>query len=511
MLFTLTHGALTIHPVGLNMSVLRRCEAFAQAGIENMLLINSFQLDFPDVVAGLRDQSKLNPKTSVRSMYEDLAGPTLSTSEPDRDPLSMDASWNYEVDPERPQVSRGYQNGKYRLFIWRKNGKVYFIDHLNDEKKRVSRLWYDQQGRLRKREAMDQNNKPESISFFTIDGDEFLRHRCEDSSVISIELFRKNRGSFKFKNEKELLAHWLSEHIFRDVSNPVLISEYGFNRSALENLKYSVPGLRVIYTLHNNHYSPPYRYGSSTKPELVDFMDHLADYDAVVVLTNEQRLDIMKEYAPLKNVHVIPHHVPDFPPRTVSRDPMKVVLVGRYTAIKGQLDAIEAFRKVTAILPQARLELYGRGPDEDKISAAIVAAGLESQVRVMGFTENSLITFEGAALSLMPSYMEGYPLSLQESMASGCVPVAYDYKYGARAQISNGKDGVIVDTGNTKELAAAVVLLLTDSTYRMALSAEARKCNGSPTQRRVVQLWNTVFDRLVEESNNVGTALQPNA
>lgn len=470
-----------------------------------MLLVNSFQLDFREVVAGLREQSSLDPLTTVRSMYEDLAGPIAEISEDARDPLPRDDSWNYEPDPERPQVSRGYENNQYRLFIWRKNGTVYFVDRLNDEKKRVSRLWYDPQGRLRKFESMNQHNTPDYISFYGFDGEEFLRHRYENNAVASVELKRKNRGSYIFRDEKELLAYWLSEQVFRAVPSPTLISEYGFNRSALEGLKDSIAGLRVIYTLHNNHFAAPYRYGSKIKPELQDFMEHLTEYDAVVVLTDEQRLDIMKQFAPLGNVHVIPHHVPEFPRTSAPRDPMKVVLVGRYAPVKGQLDAIEAFREVTTLLPQARLELYGRGPDEEKISSAIVAAGLENQVRVMGFTENSLETFEGAAVSLTPSSMEGYPLSLQESMASGCVPVAYDYKYGARAQITNGEDGIVVDSGNIRELAAAIILLLTDSNYRTKLSAEARKCKGSPTRQQVVKIWGSVLGGLRTSNVNVVT------
>ncbi|WP_427130804.1 glycosyltransferase [Pseudarthrobacter sp. S9] len=346
---------------------------------------------------------------------------------------------------------------------------------------------------------MNNENVPEYISFFTVDGNEFLRHRYEGSSIISIELKRKKRGSFIFRDEKELLAYWLSEHVFSDAPHPTLISEYGFNRTALEGLKKSIPGLRVIYTLHNNHLAAPYRYGSKIKPELQDFMDHLAEYDAVVVLTDEQRIDIMKQFAPLANIHVIPHHVPDFPSISATRDPMKVVLVGRYTSIKGQLDAIEAFREVSTRFPQATLELYGRGPDEEEIRKAIGAAGLVDQVRIMGFTDNSLATFEGAALSLQPSYMEGYALSLQESMASGCVPVAYDFKYGARAQITNGEDGILVDTGNIRELAAAIILLLSDPKYLMTLSSAARNCKRSSTQQQVVQSWGVLFRNVRSE------------
>jgi glycosyltransferase involved in cell wall biosynthesis len=496
-IYTLIPGALTIKPVGLNMSVLRRCMAFGDADIENTLLINSFQLDLGEMVSALRLESALHPSTQVRSMYADLAGDSISPSPDHIEPLPTGPEWSYVPDADKPDVSRGYENGQYRLFVWWKEGRVRFADRLNDDKKRISRSWYDPAGRLRKEEVMTKENIPKFVSFFTDDGREYLRHNYVGAAVASIELRERDLGLFCFDDERELLAFWLSEYVLAEETKATLISEYGFNRAALEALKGSMRDLRIIYTLHNNHFASPYRFGSAVKPELRDFMDHLADYDGVVVLTNEQRIDILKQYAPLDNIHVIPHHVPELSSvRAAVRDPAKIVLIGRYTSVKGQLDAIDAFREVVVRFPDATLELYGRGPDEERIRLAIAAAELQDRVHIRGFTSDSQKAFEEAAISLHPSYMEGYSLSLQESLAAGCVPVAYDFKYGARAQIANGLNGLIVDVGNTRELAAAMTLLLSDSDYRSRLSSAGRESTRPFTSEGLAASWKALFRRL---------------
>ncbi|CEA08450.1 putative poly(glycerol-phosphate) alpha-glucosyltransferase [Arthrobacter saudimassiliensis] len=85
--------------------------------------------------------------------------------------------------------------------------------------------------------------------------------------------------------------------------------------------------------------------------------------------------------------------------------------------------------------------------------------------------------------------------SLAESMAAGCVPVAYDIKYGPREMIRNGVNGFLVEHANETELADALVLVLTDLEYLDRLSVQGRKITARFSRRRFIEDWKAVLSR----------------
>lgn len=153
-------------------------------------------------------------------------------------------------------------------------------------------------------------------------------------------------------------------------------------------------------------------------------------FDDVVVLTEEQRQDLWKQFGYQDFIHVIPHHM--VPATGVGpRDPKKVVMVGRFDEIKGHIPALNAFKEVLKTVPDARLELYGRGDEERNIKAEIERLGLGDSVTVPGFAEDASQVFSEASISIVASTYEGFCLSMAESMAAGCVPVCYSFQVRA--------------------------------------------------------------------------------
>lgn len=84
--------------------------------------------------------------------------------------------------------------------------------------------------------------------------------------------------------------------------------------------------------------------------------------DATVFLTQRQKEEAEAHFGPQPGYVVIPHSVPTPPPAPpVARDPKLVVMMARLDQQK-QLDhAIDAFAQVVHEVPDARLEIYGRG------------------------------------------------------------------------------------------------------------------------------------------------------
>lgn len=487
-------GPMPANPTGLAMSVLRRAQAFATAGMRTEILIDKFYPDFDQHSADLARSGSLGGSISIRSLFFDLAGQSTPSSVDEYvSPLGGEG-WVYTVDNDRPNVSRGRLNGVYKHFVWKRHDavSVHFIDHLHDEK-RTRRDWHDTAGRLCKREIMAVNNRPERIEYFSRQGVIYLIELLDPETQDSLgwKLPTSEDDSLNFSTFEDLYHYWMNVYVLRKSESPTIISEYAFHRTSLQRLERTHQAT-VIYTFHSNHLGGDHSYGSPSRSEQADFMENLSKFACVVVLTNEQRLDMWKEHGYMSNLEVIPHHLP--PVKNVgTRDLRKVVMIGRFDKDKGHEDALIAFKRTLLSVPDATLDFYGRGADEGRLRNLIEEFGLSESVSIKGFTNDSFQVFAESAVSIVASSFEGFCLSLAESMASGCVPVTYDFKYGPRALVNNGVDGLIVEQGNTTDLADAITLVLQQDEYRQELSAAARAITRRLTEKGLIDSWKAVI------------------
>ena len=74
----------------------------------------------------------------------------------------------------------------------------------------------------------------------------------------------------------------------------------------------------------------------------------------------------------------------------------------------------------------------------------------------------------------MPSTKEGWGISVLEAASCGTPTVAYNVT-GLRDSVRNGITGLLVPLNDIKGLASAIIKILTDESYRLQLSRNARK------------------------------------
>jgi glycosyltransferase involved in cell wall biosynthesis len=219
--------------------------------------------------------------------------------------------------------------------------------------------------------------------------------------------------------------------------------------------------------------------------------------DAVVFLTNAQRADAEAKFGRQEHFRVVPHPMTGI--RQVpfeQRDPDLVVMLARLDRQKRLADAIKAFALVVQAVPSARLEIYGRGEEQAELQRQIDDLGVGSSVTLAGYTKDSAAVLEGAALSLLTSRFEGYPLALLETLAHGCPVVSYDVKYGPREIIADGVNGYLVKPGDYRALAARVVEVLGDGDLRRSLSEHAGSLSPEFSERTFVARWSKIFHDL---------------
>jgi glycosyltransferase involved in cell wall biosynthesis len=116
-----------------------------------------------------------------------------------------------------------------------------------------------------------------------------------------------------------------------------------------------------------------------------------------------------------------------FQPTDTPRIPNRGLFVGRMVQSKGVRDAIEAWARVSAAIPGARLVMAGEGPETEPARALAQQLGIASSVEFVGFVseeEKRRLLLESSVF-LAPSHEEGWGIAVGEALASRTPVVAY--------------------------------------------------------------------------------------
>jgi phosphatidylinositol alpha-1,6-mannosyltransferase len=155
-----------------------------------------------------------------------------------------------------------------------------------------------------------------------------------------------------------------------------------------------------------------------------------------------------------------------------------VLMVGRMDAgeaYKGHDEAIDAWPRVAAACPGARLVIAGGGDDAGRLQARAQASPAASSIEFRGFVERAALRalYDEASVFLMPSRGEGFGLVYLEAMAHG-LPCIGSREDAAGDVIVDGHTGWLVAQDDRDSIAARLVELLGDAARREAMGEAGR-------------------------------------
>jgi len=152
-----------------------------------------------------------------------------------------------------------------------------------------------------------------------------------------------------------------------------------------------------------------------------------------------------------------------------------ILYVGRLERSKGLHYLVPAFARVLSRVPEATMAIVGKGSGEylRELRLAARSAGVSDRVVFTGRIPQDLLphAYAASALVVLPSLMEGFGISLLESMAAGRPCVAT--RVGAIPEIvKQGETGLLVEPANSQELGDAMATLLSDPALGAAMGKE---------------------------------------
>jgi len=299
---------------------------------------------------------------------------------------------------------------------------------------------------------------------------------------------------------RQLYRFWL-DTLPRD---PMAFFIIDSKTSANHYPEYRRDDARTIYMVHGSHLADgvtsPF---GQLSPGRRHTFEHLADYDGVVFLTDAQRDDVMTAYGDLGNFYVCPNsrETGDEPTAAdLDRRPVRRgVAMGALVPGKRFSHVIRAVRAARRELCFVKVDIFGEGVQEPKLQASIRRWRVKRRVRLAGFTSDPLAEFARASFMLMTSNREGFGLVLVEAMSQGCVPIAYDIKYGPSDIITDGVDGFLVEPGDIDGLGAAIKRLVTmPARERRAMREAAVRRSADFDDDVVVERWRQILTSVAQ-------------
>lgn len=497
----LMSGNLTAKLSGVSRSALARVKHFHESGLyEPLILVHSFHAAFDKEITILRNSGHIPMGLVVRNLFSDLEQ-AANQSELNL-PSSVFHYANYKgvKDPENPNVERFYKDGEYVAYANWGDGSFVPVVNLLSRGQKFQTIWLRDDHSIALSRSFDANGRVLEDSYRTRSGEVYLRVIFTDGEP-SLYLVKTSEGSeVAFRTKDELISYWLVHFCSDFLQDNVLISEWTYQIDAVQMAK-EVLHFKDIYVFHGSHIlTKNPRYRDEIVPFYQKTIQKVPEMAACVVLTDEQLFDLRKRDPSLRNIHVVPH-VMSFEASEAMRSTREqglVVSVCQLREIKGIAQFVPFFKRILEKTQgvKPKFEIYGVGPDFESTKRAIRTHGLQDSVFLKGYTGDSGAVYRNAQVAVFPSQREGQLLSLFEAIANGCVPVAFDFKYGARAGIVDGRNGFIVDLDNYEELADAVALLLSDDQLRNEMSKECLTKAGTYTPSDFIDRWTKVFSAI---------------
>jgi phosphatidylinositol alpha-1,6-mannosyltransferase len=183
-----------------------------------------------------------------------------------------------------------------------------------------------------------------------------------------------------------------------------------------------------------------------------------------------------------------------------------LLCAGRLVYKKGFAVAVDAFARIAAAQPAARLVLAGDGPLESDLRAQAARLGIAERVIFAGRVDRARhpLLVGACDVYLLPSVhdhrgnVDGLPNALLDALAAGCAVIASDVA-GVGLAVRDGETGMLVPEQRADALADALRALLNDPARCTRLGAAAR---ADVTSRLTWERTAAAFERVYDDARS---------
>jgi glycosyltransferase involved in cell wall biosynthesis len=295
-----------------------------------------------------------------------------------------------------------------------------------------------------------------------------------------------------------------------DIAHYAITSHWNLEKSLMLLRIAGFLGAKTVGHLHGGLFLEYFRSLQGWRKKWI--LSQLENLDALVVLSEGWREAVIKEVGLAQSKLFVVNNPLNWEFEQVAlrmpvdRETVNVLCFGVIDRKKGVLDILQAAKQL-GVDCQVNFQLVGteREPGVFNEIAAVMKQGdLNSRTSLMGpvFDEAKIKIFREAAVFLLPSYAENFPLVVLEAAAAG-LPIITT-RVGATPEFfEHDVSALFIDTGSPLQIAEAIRSLLNSPVRRRELGLAARQVFTSRLQREhIMASMARVYDSVAGRSDS---------
>ncbi|MBV9213967.1 MAG: glycosyltransferase [Actinobacteria bacterium] len=196
----------------------------------------------------------------------------------------------------------------------------------------------------------------------------------------------------------------------------------------------------------------------------------------------DRRRMIAVEHIPPESIVVVPNGIDPLPPADGARirtelglspeDPV-VGAVALLRREKGLELLVRAIAALVGDIPRLRVVVAGDGPERAPLEALAAELGVAEHLRILGIRSDVPDVLAAIDVAVNCSVFEGTPLAILEYM-DAALPIVATRVGGVPDILEDGRDGVLVESGDVSGFASSIANLLNDRERARSLGERAR-------------------------------------
>ncbi|WP_176551145.1 glycosyltransferase [Bacillus sp. AFS040349] len=166
------------------------------------------------------------------------------------------------------------------------------------------------------------------------------------------------------------------------------------------------------------------------------------------------------------------------------------VFIGRLENKQKRLDIL--LQALSLLSTSWTLDLFGTGPDEDKIKNMAIQLNISDKVKFHGWVDNPWNEIKNITCLVLSSDFEGMPMVIGEAMTRGIPVLSTDCETGPSDLIKNNENGWLTPTGN--------VYLLAETFQKISILSQENLEKISRNAKQSIKSYSVVevLDRMKE-------------
>ena len=229
--------------------------------------------------------------------------------------------------------------------------------------------------------------------------------------------------------------------------------------------------IKTIMHHHGAEFEDFFSKCSNVKKSLISKTLELVDVNIVL---SKRLVNMIKAKSPRANVEVLYNAVTTYDRNLYNMESSNILFLGRLGKRKGIYDLIECIQRIDNKIDKRNKFYFCGDGDIEEVKNKIKEMNLNHRIAYVGWIdgESKMEFLKNTMINVLPSYNEGLPMTILETMAYG-IPNISTCIASIPEVLKDGENGFLINPGDIDSLSMKLMDLINNEYLRKNFSNES--------------------------------------